>query len=161
MKKAVSLLVFMALLFSCAAADQAVELPGNRYVIFLPEGMKYSAPAEGDARVQAYISEELEMDYLAYSREEATGFGMLPTLRETAEKLKENGTEAELREAGGVEMLVYRLTDDADGAQGICYVFEDGDTVIEVIFWFATQDAAERSKTIMESIREKQDAGQE
>ena len=156
MRKGIGLLICMALLFSFAAAEQTVALPESRYVIDVPDGMIYSAPETGDNGVQAYYSDTLEMDYLSYSREEAAALGMQPTLLETAEKLKERGTETELREINGIEVLVYHLTDDTDGAPGIGYVVADGDRFTEIIFWYADMNAAETARAIMETIRIKE-----
>ena len=150
MRKMVSLLICLAFLFGCAAAEQSVLLPGNRYVIDIPENMEYSEPEEGDYGVEAYVSETLEMDYRSYP---AAGSGLMPTLRESAERLAENGVDAELYEVNGIEMLVYRVTDSADGTPCIGYVMMDGTQVVEVFFWYATQEAADLTKQIMESIR--------
>ena len=152
MKKAVGLLVCIAFLFGFAAAEQTVALPESRYVIDVPDGMEYSAPESWDLGVHAYVSETLEMDYRSDPREE-TAFGQSESLRETAETLAAGGADVEMREVNGIEMLVYRVTDEADGAPCIGYVFEDGDRIIEIFFWYATQEAADTSKAIMESIR--------
>ena len=153
MKKTISLIISLVLLFSTAAAEQTVALPESRYVIDLPNEMKYSAPDQKDNGVQAYISDTLEMDYLSYSLEEAAALGISGNMQETAELLAAGRAEVEVYEVNGIEMLVYRLADDADGAPGIGYVFADGNSIIEVIFWYATQEAAEMTKTIMETIR--------
>ena len=153
MKKVISFLTCMVLLFGIAAAEQTVALPDSRYVIDVPNEMKYSAPDQADNGVQAYKSDTLEMDYLSYSLEEATALGISGNMQETAELLAAGGAEAEVYEVNGIEMLVYRLMDDADGAPGIGYVFADGNSIIEIIFWYATQDAAETTKMIMETIR--------
>ena len=152
MKKGFSLLVLLILLFGCAAAEQTVFLPQSRYALTLPDGMVYSAPEPEDFGVRAFVSAALEMDYRSYPREEAAAFGLMPTMRESAEALAALGAEAELREVNGIEMLVYRVTDDADGAPCIGYVFEDGDRIVEIFFWYATQEAADLTKQIMESI---------
>ena len=153
MKKGVSLLICIVLLLSFAAAEKTIVLPDSRYAIDVPDWMEYSAPEEEDNGVQAYISDTLEMDYLTYTHEEAVALGFSDTMQETAEKLASGGVEAELYDVNGIEMLVYRLTDDADGTPGIGYAFADGDRIVEVIFWYATQEAAEASKSIMETIR--------
>lgn len=153
MKKGIGLLICITLLFSFAAAEQQVVLAESRYVVDVPDGMKYSKPEAGDNNVQAYYSDTLEMDYLSYSQKEAAALGMQPTLQETAEKLKEIGSEAEVREINGIEVLVYRLMDDADGTPGIGYVIVNGDRFIEIIFWYADMNAAETAKAIMETIR--------
>lgn len=154
MRKTVSILIFLILMFSCAAAEQTVGLPESRYAVTVPDGMEYSEPVETDMGVQAYVSETLEMDLRSYPREEAAAFGLMQTMRESAEKLKAEGADVELREVNGIEMLVYRLTDITDGAPCIGYVFEDGERIVEVFFWYATQEAAEMTKRIIETIRE-------
>ena len=50
-------------------------------------------------------------------------------------------------------IIPHRVTDETDGTPCIGYVFEDGDRIIEIFFWYATQEAADTTKTIMESIR--------
>ncbi len=156
MKKAICLFICTVLLFCSAMAELTVALPESRYVIDVPDGMKYSPPEPKDNGIEAYISETLEMDYRSYSREEALAIGFSENLQETAELLAAAGAEAEIYEVNGVEMLVYRFTDEADGAPGISYAFADGDRMIEIIFWYATQEAADMTKTIMESIRVKE-----
>lgn len=152
MRKAAGLLICIVFLFSCAAAEQTVLLPESRYAVDVPDGMEYSAPENGDFGVHAYISETLEMDYRSDPREE-TAFGQSASLRETAEKLAADGADVEMREVNGIEMLVYRVTDETDGTPCIGYVFEDGDRIIEIFFWYATQEAADATKAIMETIR--------
>ena len=153
MKKVFCLLILFALLPAFAAAEQEVLLPGGRYAVDVPDRMTYSAPEAGDSGVEAYISDTLEMDYRSYPVAEAAAFGLLPTLRESAERLAADGADVELREVNGIEMLCFRITDDADGAACIAYVFEDGEMLIEIDFWYATQEAAEKTKLIMETIR--------
>ncbi len=153
MKKVISLLICLILTFSFAAAEQTVTLPGTGYAVDLPDGLRYSAPEIADEGVHAWVSDTLEMDCQVYPREKVAAFGETGSLRESAEKLAEKGAEVELRDVNGIEMLVYRLKDSADGAPGIGYVFEYGDMIVEVIFWYATQEAADETKTIMESIR--------
>ena len=156
MRKIISLLTGLVILFGCAAAEREVVLPGGRYVIDVPDRMEYSAPEEGDGGVEAYVSDTLEMDYLSYPKAEEIRKGMPETLRETAEEQAKKGLDTELREVNGIEMLCFRLTDEADGAPCIGYVFEDGERLIEIDFWYATAEAAELTKTIMETIREKE-----
>ncbi len=149
MKKAISFLVCTVLLFSSAAAEQTVVLPEGRYVIDVPDDLKYSPAEEVDEGIDAYISDTLEMDYCSYPATEDA-----PTLQERAEKLAADGTDAEMRTVNGIEMLVYRVTDEADGAPCIGYAFMDGTQTIEIFFWYATQEAADLTRHIMETIRE-------
>ena len=155
MKKVFSLLVCCALLLGYAAAEQAVLLPGGRYVIDVPDEMAYSAPEAGDFGVEAYISESLEMDYISYLRTEGAARGMAETLKETAEACAAQGLDVELRKVNDTEMLCFRTVDEADGASCIGYVFEDGDQYIEIDFWYATQEAAEKTAEIISSVRKK------
>ena len=154
MKKVFCLLILFALLPVFAAAEQEVLLPGGRYAVDVPDRMTYSAPEAGDSGVEAYISDTLEMDYLSYPKSEWLRQGMKESLRETAEELASQGEEIELRSINGIEALCFRVTDGADGTPCIAYVFEDGETLIEINFWYATQEAADETKQIMESIRQ-------
>ena len=154
MKKIVSLFICMILLCGTAAA-QTVSLPNSGYVLELPDGMKYSMPEPEDYGMAAYTSETLEMDWLSYPKADAERRGMKETLRETAEDRAALGADIELREISGIEMLCFRITDEADGAPCIAYVFEDGDMLIEINFWYATQEAADETEKIISSIKEK------
>lgn len=149
MKKAISFLICTVLLFGSATAEQTVSLPESRYAIDIPDGMEYSPAEEADEGIEAYISETLEMDYCSYPASENA-----PTLQERAEKLVAGGTDAEIRNVNGIEMLVYRITDEADGAPCIGYAFMDGNRIVEIFFWYATQEAADLTKNIMETIHE-------
>ena len=60
----------------------------------------------------------------------------------------------ELRSVNGVEMLCFRILDESDKAPCIGYVFEDGDWMIEVDFWYATEEAARLTGSIISSIHE-------
>ena len=154
-KKAICLLLCAGLLFSAAAAEQEVLLPGGRYAVDLPDWMDYSDAVDGESGVEAYVSKDLEMDYLSYRKEDAVQLGMAETLKETAKLRRESGADVELRKVNGIEMLCYRTTDEEDGTPCIGYLFEDGELVIEIAFWYATQEAADETVRIMESIREK------
>ena len=154
MKKLICFVICALLLTGCALAEQAVELPNSRYVIDVPDWMEYSDPVDGDQGVEAYISKDLEMDYISYTKEQAAERGFGQTLKETVSALRENGINAELRKVQGIEMLCYRTVDEEDQAPCVGYVLLDGDWLIEIDFWYATQEAADMTKTIMESIRE-------
>ena len=149
MKRAISFLICTVLLLGSAAAEQTVVLPESRYVIDVPDELKYSPAEDGDEGIEAYISDTLEMDYCSYPTAEDA-----PTLQERAEKLVAGGTDAEIRNVNGIEMLVYRITDEADGAPCIGYAFMDGNRIVEIFFWYATQEAADLTKNIMETIHE-------
>lgn len=155
MKKIISLLICVILLCGSALAEQTISLPNSRYTLELPDWMKYSMPEPEDYGMAAYTSEALEVDYVSYKKADAVRQGMAETLRETAEILAESGEGTELREVNGILMLVFRMTDEADGASGIGYVFEDGDWIIEINFWYATQEAADETERIISSIKEK------
>ena len=155
MKRIAGLLICMALVFGTALAEQAVILPGGRYVIEVPDDMEYSVPEDGDFGVEAYISDMLEMDYLSFPRTEGSARGMAETLRETEEACSEKKMDVELRKVKDTELLCFRTSDEADGASCIGYVFEDGEQYIEVDFWYATPEAAERTAQIISTLRKK------
>ena len=144
MKRIVCLTVCAVLLAGCAGAETVI-LPNSRYVIDVPDSMVYG--------MEAYYSETLEMDYASYPVSQATELGMPETLREAAEDRAAQGLDVELRKINGIETLCYRVKDETDGAPCIGYVFIDGEWMIEIDFWYATQEAADMTKTIMETIR--------
>ena len=74
MKRVIGGLICFLVLFSWAAAEQLVVLPGGRYTVSVPDGMEYSEPVDGDYGVEAYVSPELEMDLISYT------IGILPCL---------------------------------------------------------------------------------
>lgn len=154
MKRAVLLVAVMLLLFSHALAEQWITLPGGRYELALPDRLVYSAPEAGDDGVEAWISDTLEVDAFAVSLAEARSLlGLKETLTETAEFLANQGKEAEVREVGGIEMLCLRDVDDADGTPCIAYLFPDGDSLIEIDFWYATPEAGEETASVISTIR--------
>ena len=155
MKRIICLTVCAVLLAGCAAAE-TVTLPNSRYVIDVPDSMVYSPAVDTDYGMEAYYSETLEMDYASYPVSQATELGMPETLREAAEDRAAQGLDVELRKINGIETLCYRVKDETDGAPCIGYVFIDGEWMVEIDFWYATQEAADMTKAIMETIREKE-----
>ena len=67
--------------------------------------------------------------------------------------LPEKGTETEIREINGIEALCYRTTDEADGADCIGYVLEDGGQLVELACWYGTGEAAETAGEIIGTLR--------
>ena len=102
-------------------------------------------------RSAAYLSMEFLVGRLVYNNLYCMGL-----LEDVGRLLKEKGNEAEVRKVNGIKMVVFRMTDEADNAPGIGYIFEDGDLMIEVDFWYASQEAAELTEKIMASIREEE-----
>lgn len=152
MKRFCCILACALTLFGCAFAEQTVRLPDSRYAVEVPDWMRFRPDPEYP-EIHAYTSEMLEMDYTSYLKTATLSMDSGKTLRETVRELADSGAEAELREINGIEMICFRAVDSADGAPCIGYVFEDGDRMIEIDFWYSTQEAANLTKTIMESIR--------
>ena len=154
MKRFAVLAACVAMLFGCALAEQEAVLPGGRYVIDVPDEMEYSDAVDGEAGMDAYVSRDLEIDLISYRKEDAALLGMAETLKETAKLRKEAGADVEIRKVNGIEMLCFRTEDETDGALCVGYLFEDGDLLIEIDFWYGSQEAAELTKEIISSIRE-------
>ena len=151
-KALVFLTVFGMLLSGCAQAERTVQLPNSRYQIEVPDWMRHSAAEEEYNGVEAYVSEMLEIDYSSYPRTNLIGPGQATSLREVAMNSAARGTEVELRSVNGIEMLCFRTTDTADGTPCIGYVFEDDEWLIEVDFWYATEEAARLTGKIISTI---------
>ena len=149
-------LVFICLvmLCGCAQAERSVALPNSRYVIEVPDWMRYSEAEDEYNGVEAYVSEMLEIDYTSYPKASMIGSGKAETLREAAENSAAKGKEVELRSVNGIEMLCFRTIDESDKAPCIGYVFEDGDWLVELDFWYSTEEAANLTTQIISSIHE-------
>ena len=156
MKRLAGLVICLVMLFGCAAAEQRVTLPNSRYAIEIPDWMRYSSSDEEEAYkgVEAYVSEMLEIDYTAYPKATLIGPGAAGSLREVAEVSAAKGNEVELRSINGIEMLCFRTMDESDKAPCIGYVFVDGEWIVEVDFWYSTQEAADLTTSIISSIHE-------
>ena len=153
MKKTLLCAVICILLVSgTALADREVALPESRYSITVPDWLRYSEPGEADGNMHALVSDLLEIDYTSYRKEEIAKAGMPGTLREIAEYRTAAGAEAELRKVNGIEMLCFRAKDETDGAACIGYVFEDGDRMVEVDFWYGSREAARLTAEIISTI---------
>ena len=148
-KWAAWLLCLMLLISGAAArADQQVVLPDGIHCLTLPEGM-IALPVDPTlgTLTAVYGSGDLEIEIFLYSAGDAN-------MTELAQALTANGRETEIRENGGVEMLVYRDQDEADGALCIGYMYRAEDYAVEICFWYSTTEAGEQSRRIMETFRE-------
>ena len=134
-----------------ALADETVRLPGSRYAVTLPDGMVYDGPTPYSEESFAYVAEGIGLE-ISFSRYENTG-GNLTVLMMML--LEQGAEDISMTSVGDVEMLVFRFPPaDESGMKGIGYVLQDGDATQKIVFWYATQEAADLTKTIMESIEE-------
>ena len=154
MKKVFAALVCLMLLSGCAQAERSVALPHCGYVIEIPDWLRYSEAEEGYNGVEAYVSEMLEIDYTAYPKTALIGPGAAESLREVAEASAAKGKEVELRLINGIEMLCFRTMDESDKAPCIGYVFVADEWIVEIDFWYATQEAADLTTSIIASVHE-------
>ena len=151
MKKAFCMMLALAMLAAAgsAAADQAVRLPESRYTLILPDSMEYDGPTPDSDEAFAYVSGELGLE-ISFFRYDARG----ANLADLRPKILEKGADdVQITAINGVEMLVYRIAPyDASGMKCIGYILVEGNTVQEIVFWYATDAAAKATKSIMESI---------
>ncbi len=148
MKKLIALILSAFLMLSGAFADQEVILPDGLHSLMLSEGMSALPKDPGMKELYAVFGEEgLEMEIFVYP-------GNGADLIENAQTLVSSGKDAEVREIGGVELLVYRDTDEADGAKCIGYMYPTGDSFVEICFWYGTNEAGLKIRSMMESFRE-------
>ena len=148
MKKITALLLSAFLLLGGALAEQEVILPDGAHSLMLPEGMSALPRDPGMKELYAVFGEEgLEMEIFVYP-------GNGADLTENAQTLVSGGKEAEVREIRGVELLVYRDTDEADGAKCIGYMYPAGDSFVEICFWYGTNEAGLKIRSMMETFQE-------
>ena len=141
------ILAAMILLAGCAAADEVVQLPESRYAVSLPDGMVYDGSAAEDGEAFACVYEEILLEIHFY-RFEA---GMTETVADALAKGAEDITPVPVN---GVDMIAFRYPAQDDGWKAVGYMMQDGDATQMILFWYGTPEAAEMTKTIMESIGE-------
>ena len=149
MKKGIILLTVCLMLFSGALADPAgmteLSLPGNHFSIWIPDNMRYDAPGHNDSALFAWVSDTLELDVFCYENEGKP-------LSEIAKQLAQQGETVEMRRVNTVDLLCYQAVDEVDEAPCIGFVFIDGDQVLELVFWYADQKAADQITAIMDTL---------
>ena len=149
MKRTAALLLVLLLLAGAAYADQAVELEGTRFTLALPDEMEYDGPGKPGKADFAYVSGSLGLEILFTS---ADGSG-LSQLTDIIPFLEDDVDEVSPVTVNGIEMLKYRISAHNPEGKAIGYILRDGNKVWQVEFWYASQTAADLTKTIMESIQ--------
>ena len=149
MRRVMSLVltVTILLLAGCAAADETVRLPESRYAMTLPDGMVYDGPTPESGEAFACVYEEILLEVHFFRFET----GMTEAL---ADELSKGAEEITPVSVNGVDMIAFRYPPQDDGWKAIGYILQDGDATQKIVFWYATKEAAEMTKTIMESIGE-------
>ncbi len=148
-------ILLLCLLSAGAAADTVLKrdtdamLPDGLHLLTLPAGMVSRTPGADETNLKGVFLREpdLEMLVFAYPANGATVQGL-------AESLAETGRDAQVREIAGESFLVYQDQDETDGALCVGYSYLYQDWLIEISFFYGSQEAADLTKTIMESFRE-------
>jgi hypothetical protein len=148
--------MILALCFGAGAEGITVRLPDSAYSVTVPEGMIYDGPGEGaDTSQFAWVDEKIGLDIIFFCYDNA---GV--DLWTAAEKIRDLCENVGIYLISGIEMLVYELTDPGDppgeGMRCIAYTFQEGNLMQEICFWYATQEAADRTAEIIESITKKE-----
>lgn len=149
MKRTAAMLLVLLLLAGAAYADQAVKLEGTRFTLALPDEMEYDGPGKPGKADFAYVSGSLGLEILFTS---ADGSG-LSQLTDIIPFLEDDVDEVSPVTVNGIEMLKYRISAHNPEGKAIGYILRDGNKVWQVEFWYASQTAADLTKTIMESIQ--------
>jgi len=129
------------------AENTTVMLPDGRHSIQIPAEMEYQAPAEEESDLRGIFLMPPELEMLVFAYEQP---GL--TIQELAETLTNAGRIAETRDIGGKEFLVFQDTDEADGTSCVGHGYLEGNQMVEVTFFYATQAAMDLTRTIMESF---------
>ena len=161
MKKRLCGILVLVLAVCClggAGAERKVRLPDSRYSLTLPDGMTYDGPGESpdDARF-AYVSEALGLDIQFFCQDNEKG----ATLQAMAKVLREDdGFDAAIYRISGIDMIAFEMTDPQDppekGMKCMTYMLEDDGKVQMICFWYAGQEAADRTADIISSITDKE-----
>ena len=128
------------------AEEREIGLPDGKHFLRIPAEMIFQEPAPDENTLQGiYLLEpDLEMLVFSYEAQNATVYSLAAALREA-------GQQAEVREIGGTEFLVFQDWDDSDGAPCIGYSFIQDGRMTEITFFCATQAAMDLTVIIMES----------
>ncbi len=155
MKKRIGAALMAVLLYLCGpalgdvvlTAETDAMMPDGVHCVTLPAGMVFQMPSseEKDLKGVFLRAPDLEMLVFAY---DAQG----KTVEELTQNLTKAGRTAEIRELAGERFLVYRETDEADGASCVGYGYLYGKWMIETVFFYGSQVAADLSTVIMESF---------
>ena len=129
--------------------DTEAILPDGVHRMTLPAGMISLTPGTDEPDLKGIFQREPDLEMLVYAYD-AQG----ATIEGTAEKLRNAGRDAELRRIGDEIFLAFRDRDDADNAPCIGYAYLYEGWMIEIAFFYSTNEAGEMTKTIMESFRE-------
>lgn len=149
MKRIAALLLVLFLLAGTAYADRTVKLEGTRYSLALPDEMEYDGPGQPGKADFAYVSDSLGLEILFTSADGSE----LSQLSDMIPFLADDVDEVNPVTVNGIEMLKYRITAHNPEGKAIGYILRDGAKVWQVEFWYASQKAADLTKTIMESIQ--------
>ena len=152
-QSALLLLLLTTLLCGSAFADTILKrdteamLPDGVHLLTLPAGMVSQLPASDETDLKGIFLREpdLEMLVFAYPAQGATAQSL-------AEALTEAGRTAEVREIAGEAFLVYQDVDEEDGTPCVGYSYLYRDWIIEISFFYSSQEAADLTTTIMESF---------
>ena len=139
--------VFAFCMGTGTAEGTEIQLPDKVHFLKIPENALFQAPDpdETDLKGIYLLPPDLEMEIFAYEMQEVTVWSL-------AEALTNAGQDAQVREIAGMEFLVFRDMDEADGANCIGYGYIQDGQMIEISFFYATQDAMDLTKIIMESF---------
>ena len=132
--------------FRVTEAREAV-LPDGVHRLTLPAGMIVSSPKPEETDLKGVFRREPDLEMLVFAWD-AQG----STVEGLAEALTENGREAQVREIAGERFLVYQDADPADGAPCVGYSYLFDGWLIEIDFFYGSQDAANLTRDIMETF---------
>ena len=151
----IGILLCLCLLGGTAGADVMLTrdtdamLPDGLHRLTLPAGMVSQTPDADETNLKGIFLREPDLEMLVFAYP-ANG----ATVETLAESLAEAGREAQVRQISGELFLVYQDRDEADGAPCVGYSYLYKDWMIEISFFYSTQEAADLTKTIMESFRQ-------
>ena len=150
--RAAALMLAALMLFAATGAmaeGQKILLPDGTHTLTIPEEMSSQEPSsdEKDLKGIYLLPPDLEILVYAYPAQGVT-------VQVLAEALVEAGRQAEVRDIGGTDFLVFQDRDESDGAYCVGYGYVAGEQLVEISFFYATQAAADLTAVIMESFQE-------
>lgn len=145
---ALALCLALALLAGGGLAEgYRVALPDGNHSVRIPGDMTSQSPAQNETDLRGIYLLEPDLEMLVYSYD--AGNSDVYTL---AEALSSQNREAEVRRISDTDFLVFQDRDEADGAACVGYGYISGGKMVEISFFYSTQDAMDLTRAIMESF---------
>lgn len=131
---------------SASSDNQSVQLGTSNFFLSLPEG--YQAD---EITVEYFFKDDESLDFDVYHWAKAPS----ETLEDIAtEEAAEFDAAAEKLSVKGIDVFSYRTAESFEGKeyQSIAYMVENGDCIVELVFWLDGEAAEATAERILSTL---------